>query len=433
MLHYLLQTIVFQLLFLVVYDFFLKKETFFKWNRFYLVITPLLSLVVPLIKLDSFKNVVPAKYIIVLPEVILSEKNEFTYYHLIKVPVLNAWEWVALLGCFVSLFLFFYKLFKIDILEKSGKVERLSYFTQIRLYNSDAAFSFFNKIFLGDKILEKDHAHILKHELVHVEQRHSYDLMLFEVFRILFWFNPLVYIYQKRIAELHEFLADAKVMKQDKKQHYQYLLSEVFKTEEFSFVNQFYNHSLIKKRIVMLQKTKSKNIWQLKYLILVPAVCAMLLYTSCESESNINVIEQENLTTSDNTSSIVSVVEKKNEERVDVPFSVIEQVPIFPGCESAVSNADKRECFQSKIVAFVQKNFHYPEVAQKQKIQGRVAIMFTIGKEGVIKEIKARGPSSLLENEAVSIIEKLPKMQPGMHNGKAVNVPFSLPINFRLQ
>ena len=104
--------------------------------------------------------------------------------------------------------------------------------------------------------------------------------------RIVCWFNPLVYVYQNRLAELHEFIADAHVAKDHKKEHYQLLLSQVFETQHISFINQFFKSSLIKKRIVMLQKKQSKKIWQLKYLLLVPIILGIMAYTSSERESN---------------------------------------------------------------------------------------------------------------------------------------------------
>src|SRR5690606_38987964 len=87
-----------------------------------------------------------------------------------------------------------------------------------------------------------------------------------------------------RITELHEFIADSKSVKTQKKQYCQLLLQDTFQTEQLSLANQFFNHSLIKKRIVMLQKSTSKKIWQLKYLLLIPVITIILLYTSCEAE-----------------------------------------------------------------------------------------------------------------------------------------------------
>ena len=124
----------------------------------------------------------------------------------------------------------------------------------------------------------------------------------------------------------------------------------------------------------------------------------------------------------------VEVVEE--EEDVDVPFAVIEDVPVFPGCENA---KNKRDCFNKQMQKHIRKNFRYPEIAQELGIQGRVSVLFTIDKDGSITNIRMRGPDKNLEAEALRIIKKLPKMTPGRQRGRAVRVPFSIPITFKLQ
>ena len=117
---------------------------------------------------------------------------------------------------------------------------------------------------------------------------------------------------------------------------------------------------------------------------------------------------------------------------VDVPFAVIEDVPIYPGCEK-VPKSQRRTCFQDKINKHIRKNFRYPEIAQEMGIQGRVYVQFVIAKDGSITSVRMRGPDKNLEKEAARIISKLPKMTPGKQRGRAVRVPFSIPITFRLQ
>ena len=130
---------------------------------------------------------------------------------------------------------------------------------------------------------------------------------------------------------------------------------------------------------------------------------------------------------------IVEIVEVEEEfEDVDVPFAVIEDVPIFPGCER-VAKSKRRDCFQEQINKHIRKNFRYPEIAQEMGIQGRVYINFVIDKDGSITSIRMRGPDKNLEKEAQRIIAKLPRMTPGKQRGRAVRVPFSIPITFRLQ
>ena len=114
----------------------------------------------------------------------------------------------------------------------------------------------------------------------------------------------------------------------------------------------------------------------------------------------------------------------------DIPFAVVDEVPIFPGCEDSV---DKRACFNDNILQHISKNFNYPEAAHEAGIQGRVSAMFLITSEGTIENIKMRGPDKLLEDEVERIIKRLPNMKPGKQRGKTVNVPFSIPVTFKLQ
>ena len=130
---------------------------------------------------------------------------------------------------------------------------------------------------------------------------------------------------------------------------------------------------------------------------------------------------------------IIEVVEVIEEyEDIDVPFAVIEDVPIFPGCER-VKKAERRNCFQEQMNKHIKRNFRYPEIAQEMGIQGRVYVNFIISKNGSITNIRMRGPDKNLEKEAQRIIAKLPRMTPGKQRGRPVRVPFSIPITFRLR
>lgn len=126
----------------------------------------------------------------------------------------------------------------------------------------------------------------------------------------------------------------------------------------------------------------------------------------------------------------VEVVEEELAE--EVPFAIIEEVPTFPGCEK-LAKSERRSCFQERMDRHVRRTFRYPEIAQEMGIQGRVYVQFIIDEKGNITNIQLRGPDKNLEKEAPRIIEKLPKMIPGKQRGRAVRVPFSYPITFRLQ
>ena len=113
-------------------------------------------------------------------------------------------------------------------------------------------------------------------------------------------------------------------------------------------------------------------------------------------------------------------------------FDSVERIPIYPGCEVDMKNQQLRNCFQKKIQTHIIKNLRYPKIAQRRKIEGRVFVQFIIGTGGYIDKIRARGPDPVLEAEAKRIVSLIPKLRPGRVNGKAVRVPFSIPITFRL-
>ncbi|GHC46864.1 M56 family metallopeptidase [Ulvibacter litoralis] len=481
MIHYILQTLVFQLLFLAVYDLFLKNETFFTWNRVYLLITPLLSLVLPFVKLDIIRQSIPENYVIQLPTVFVGNTppEGFLTSQLldpiyimsssgISVSTIILLIWV--LGAACSLALLGMKMYKINSLKASGKRTQIEAFQLVTLPNTDTAFSFMNTIYLGDQLSEAQKTNIILHEKVHISQRHSLDLLYFELLRILFWFNPLVYVFQNKMVTLQEFTADSVVVAQSgKRAYYEDLLAQIFKIESISFINTFFNQSLIKKRIRMLQKSKSKKIFQLKYLLLVPVVCAMLVYTSCSDETKpsevaisesgsevmdkINelseaIMKKGNLTPEEEKALQFLATPAKSGDKVytsvqeyldepeseDIAFAVIDKVPTFPGCEGLSSNEEAKKCMSEKIMHFVVDNFN-TKVEGVEAINGRQRIMvqFKIDKSGSIANVKAKAAHPELETEAIRVVSKLPKMEPGVQEGKEVGVLYALPILFNIQ
>ncbi|MCG1035863.1 M56 family metallopeptidase [Polaribacter sargassicola] len=463
MINYILQVILFQVLFLAIYDFFLGKETFFNKNRSYLLTTPLLSFLIPLIKIPTFKKAVPQEYIIHLPEIVLSpekviEKTEM-YQSVNQVNYLNILFWI---GVVVFSILFLAKLFKVVNLIRKHQVVKNEFFKLVLIPEQTKAFSFFNFIFLGKEIPVSQQKQIIAHELVHTKQKHSLDLLFFEILKIVMWFNPMIYFYQKRITLIHEYISDEVAAKSVTKEMYiNNLLSNFFQVENIAFVNQFYKKTLIKKRIIMMKKTQSKKTKQLKYLVLIPVLASMLFYTSCasiakENKSEIVVLKTQNQELLDSLSSInkrldattklVSSVKSnidandrstsklieivlENEEATssgeDISFTEIEKAPTFPDCEEG----DKK-CFSRSVQMHFGKNFNADLVQSLGLPFGkkRVFITFKIDKEGNVADVKARGPHKSIEEEVIRVISTLPKMIPGEQKGEKVSVKYSIPF-----
>jgi len=282
MLDYIIKVLLFQTLFLAVYDLLLKRETFFQWNRIYLIVTSLLAYIIPLIKVNRISEFVPQEYVVLLPEVIQSPTTIIEQTFDWSTLLFNVLFYIFWMGIMTASVIFIVKLYRIlQLISNNEKENRGSYL--LVLLENNSAFSFFNYIFLGKTTNTKNKQQIIDHELVHVQQKHSIDLILFELQRIVCWFNPFSYLYQNRISELHEFIADSKVIKEtDKTVYFNNLLAETFGVQNISFINLFFKRSLIKKRIAMLHKNKSKELIKLKYLLLIPVLSGMLIYTSCE-------------------------------------------------------------------------------------------------------------------------------------------------------
>ena len=115
----------------------------------------------------------------------------------------------------------------------------------------------------------------------------------------------------------------------------------------------------------------------------------------------------------------------------EIPFAVVESVPRFLQCY-LVDNSEARKCFQEQINAHIRRNFRYPKITKEMGVEGRVYLSFIISECGIIENIRQRGPDKNLEKEAHRIISLLPQMTPGKQKGRAVRVPFSIPITFKL-
>lgn len=132
---------------------------------------------------------------------------------------------------------------------------------------------------------------------------------------------------------------------------------------------------------------------------------------------------------------VKQIVEKVVEEVIeDVPFAVIENVPVYPGCENEKTNDAKKKCMSDKVSAFINRRFN-TDLANDLGLDGRQRIMvqFRIDHTGKVVDVRARAPHPRLEREAISVVQALPNMTPGKQRGKPVGVLYSLPIIFDIQ
>ncbi|MDC7997266.1 M56 family metallopeptidase [Gilvibacter sediminis] len=484
MAHYIIQTLIFQLLFLLVYDLFLKKETFFHWNRWYLLGTAALSLVLPFIQIAAIGRQISPELRVQLPAVFIGGEG---FVPTVANPQEFVFPWQLLwqAGAVIMGIWFAVKLVKILRMRRKGKLTRLEDFALVILPNSKSAFSFWSTVFLGADLAPEQREMILHHEQVHVRQRHTLDQLFFELLRIVFWFNPLVYLYQARITSLQEYIADAEVAaSKGKSAYYQQLLSQVFQTENVSFINTFFNHSLIKKRISMLQKSRSSRSKLLKFALLLPLLAVMVVYTSCSQESPTTadaaakssdadvmtkieelseaIMAQGNLTEDERRALEFLATPAKEGDKVyesvgeylaetegkvvegrqvmeyqslqdgdPVPFAAVDRVPIYPGCTG--TNEELKACFSQKLSMFVNDAFN-KDLPESLGLVGtlRIAAIFKVDVNGQIVDIKSRAPHPGLEEETNRVLGTLPTLTPGEQDGQPVGVLYSLPIVFHV-
>ena len=422
MINYIIQVVLFQVLFLAMYDFFLSKETFFVKNRWYLLSTPVLSFLLPLVNIPSFQKAVPLEYVVYLPEIIVSPERviqEASWYQSI-----NYLDMLFLGGVVLFSILFATKLVKIIKLTRAYKLRKKDGYTLVLIPKQSKAFSFFNYIFLGKEIPDTQKEQIIAHELVHSKQKHSVDLLFFELLKIMMWFNPMIYSYQKRITLVHEYISDAVATKSAPKGEYiNQLLSNFFQVENIAFINQFYKQTLIKKRIIMMKKNQSKKMKQLKYLVLIPVLLSMLFYTSCASSREVT-----------ETIKIIKTLEVQevleDSEAESISFTKIEKAPTFPGCD-----AGDKGCFSLMVQKHFAVNFDadMPNKLGLSAGKKRVFIGFRVDVNGAVVGIKVRAPHPKLKAEVIRVMKTLPKMLPGQHKGKNAEVSYNIPFTLLIE
>jgi len=437
---YLMLVNVYLLLFYGFYALLLSRETFFQLNRIYLVSAALLSFFIPVIQANWVKNLFitqKVQYTIYTSPVLLYRLKPIqdTHYTVGEVMVL-----IYLLGITFLMTRFFLQLISLKNI--------------IKKQHSPVAYSFFKNVKLGD---DNPHGHVIAaHENVHASQWHSADVLMMEALMIINWFNPVVYLYRFAIKHIHEFIADQQALQAgtNKADYAMILLSQTFNASAHQLVNPFFNKSLLKQRIMMLQKNKSHRIALIKYFLSAPLFILMLILSSATVNNSkaINLINKKvEMVLLTPTNSVSAAIKNKvSEVVIDEPaqkeiivappqqqslmpattdtthkkegpvFTSVEQVPNFPGGIEAFTN-------------YLAKNIRYPKAARQQKIQGRVIISFIVEKDGALTDIHAaRGVSPEIDAEAIRVITASPSWTPGIQNGHTVRVAYSVPISFRL-
>ncbi|MCF8227934.1 MAG: M56 family metallopeptidase [Bacteroidales bacterium] len=423
---YIAQVAVSLILLYLLYWLFFRRDTFYKLNRFFLVTSIMISLVVPAMDLKLQPAQETGSMVVWLDSITITAEQGSQVINR-NIGIFQGILIAYLTGVFIFSLRFLFELFQVFSMIRKGRKTRRKGITIVHLEKKYAPFSFFGYVFINQESNKPgDLRKILDHELIHIKQGHSLDLILIELLSIFQWFNPAVWLYRKSIKENHEFLADEELINHgyDISQYQKALLNHALGIHLNDMTNNF-NYSILKRRIIMMTKQKTQSSALLKYLAVLPVLGLLILGFACSNEQEDKQIEQD---------STVEAVEQKvdviheglpetkpmNEEEDAEIFTVVEEMPEFPGGRNA-------------LFKYLQENIRYPEAARKDSIQGRVFVSFVINKDGSVSGVKLlRGIREDLDKEAIRVVENMPDWMPGKQEGKNVRVVFNLPIRYAL-
>lgn len=416
-LNYVLEANLGLLLFYVVYSAILHHETDFRVKRIYILSAIIASLVFPLLHFSSGSTIIPSLSTVIpaywLPEVVVHVGSVNVQAPEQTTISTGYWNYVfAAYGCgvLVMLILFLFRLTRLLSIVKRADAYQIERYKVIESEKNQSSFSFFRYIFIGqaNKLSEPEKQQIVKHELVHAKQLHSFDILLINVLSVFFWFNPVLMLYKKIFVQLHEFEADARAVENSDMNDYCSLLARVaLLSADFKLANHFSN-SLTVKRIEMMRTIKTK-ITRWKLVAIAVILPLFFFIVACQDQVRQDVIDNEEV------------------QEITEPSKI--EGEIFTVVEESASPVGGIE----SLGAFIGQNLKYPEESSNANKEGTVFIQFVVNKDGSLTDFKIlNGVDPLMDKEALRVVQLLPKWNPGKQSGKEVRQQFVLPIRFSL-
>ena len=466
------------------YHLFLEKEKFHRFNRFFLIFSVLISFVLPFITIEIIQEVAStANKSIVVPGQITASvvKEEIPFY------LIFGWILYGIVTA-VLFFRFTANLYKLIKKSKAGVKIKHQKATLVLLQEQTLPYTFLNTIFINEVEYQnnKIETELFTHELIHVNQKHSLYILLIEIIKNIFWFNPIFIFYKKAIQLNHEFLADEKVVKSHNNvSYYQNLLLSKANQNPVYYLASNLNYSVTKKRLIMMTTTTSPSRGFFKKTILLPLFTG-LVYFLCtktvaqEVKANNETAPKKSsyATYYDKTTFKIKndkgvvVTEKKYKEltpaeKKAVP-NVLEGLKFPPTKEEMDTRIEKGgpdtieiDLYDPKnqkvkkeegtvyktvdlsedptypggmeaFYKFVGQNYKTPVTPADVKLKGRVYIAFVVGKDGALTDFKLlRDIGYGTGDEAIRVLKLSQNWVPGKVNGEPVATMYSLPITIQ--
>ena len=417
--------------FYLFYKLLMSRDTFHRFNRFALLGLLVLSSLLPLVEASVNSPAAVQETMLTLEQLLLladiQPEDESMAAATPSATVL--WLRAALLVYLTGIVFFIVRnlcsLARLGRLIRQGKREALDSYLpdrkekNVRLVVHDhdiAPFSWMHWIVIARKDLEENGREILIHELAHIRNRHSWDLLLADLCIFVQWFNPAAWLLKQELQNIHEYEADETVLREGvNARNYQMLLiKKAVGTRLYSMANSF-NHSSLKKRITMMLKEKSNPWARAKYLYILPLAA---LAVTAFARPEVSAVADEISAVKVIAPAVHDSIQPNVQTAVAAPSSALDQMPEFPGGMEALNT-------------YLRNNIRYPQEAQKAGIQGRVIIQFIVSKDGSITDAEVvESVDPQLDAEGLRLIKNMPRWKPGMRKGQAIRVKQTLPIRF---
>ncbi len=280
-------------------------------------------------------------------------------------------------------------------------------------------FSWFGYVVVSRSDIEENSQSIILHELSHIKQYHSLDLLVANITTIILWFNPTSWLVKRALQQVHEYCADEAVIQCGVNiKKYQLILIKKSVGSRLQSISNTLNHSNLKNRITMMLKKKSPKMAVAKCLYAIPLLFCVISLLSLPVVAQVtDAVKASDYKVIDNTSSATQ--EGSGEEE---PFLFVDTMPKFNGSGDL---SDFRDwCLRTLC---------YPHEEAENKIEGRVIASFWVMRDGSVANINIiQSPNLAFANEAIRILSSSPKWTPGSQRGEVVPVKFTIPIEFSI-
>ncbi|CAN1548060.1 MecR1 Antirepressor regulating drug resistance, predicted signal transduction N-terminal membrane component [Flavobacteriaceae bacterium] len=430
---------------LAIYHLLLEKEKMHQFNRFYLLFCLVFSFVIPFISIEiideSFSAVTPTINAVTANTIVTIVPETFNY-----TPII-IWS----LYCIVTsllLFRFVRNILRITSRTHLNTLIKYKNAKLVLLKEKTLPHTFWNTIFVNETEYcnQKIEEELYTHELIHVTQKHTLDVLLIEIVKTLFWFNPIFIFYKKAIQLNHEFLADEKVVNYfNNVPFYQALLLSKANDNQPFYLASNLNYLVTKKRFLMMTKNKSQTKETLKKIALLPVLTALFYGISfktvamknpsshsIQTKSNFyknEVIKDKlrNKTQSTQKSDTVHIESKINSVTENKPLDTITE-------KNNVTVEIRQPEFPGGVLEFykfIGTNFNIPD---ELKISGKIILTFMVEKDGSLSEfeiVKDLGFGTA--DEVIRVLKLSPKWIPGKENNEIVRVKYNIPIKIGLE